>query len=86
MARAKRAREFYHMAGAPTFTNLKMVLKQNLFQNCPVTVNDVNLAEKIFGPDVSSLKGRSTRPKPNQVVDDKIEIPTELLQKIKRWS
>jgi len=86
MTRAKRACEFYHMVGAPIATKLKMVLKQNLFQNCPVTVDDINLTEKIFGPDVSSLKGRSTRPKPNQVVDDKIEIPTELLQKTKRWS
>jgi hypothetical protein len=37
-------------------------------------------AETIYGPDISTLKGRSTRSKPRTVVDDSIEIPTELLR------
>ena len=39
----------------------------NTIKNCPVTVEDVSIAEKIFGPDVSSLKGKSTRRKPKPV-------------------
>ena len=68
------------MVGASTLQNLKMVLKQNLFKNCPITVKDVNFSEKIFGTDVSTLKGRSTRPRPPQIMDNTIEIPEELLR------
>ena len=78
--RADRARKFYHMVGAPTLENLKMVIRQNLFKNCPVTSQDVNLAEKIFGSDISTLKGRTTRPRPEVVVDDSIDIPEELIR------
>ena len=79
--RADRARKLYHMLGAPTMTNMKAVIRQNLIRNCPVTTEDVNLAEEIFGPDISTLKGRSTRPSPTTVVDDLIEIPEELKKK-----
>jgi hypothetical protein len=33
----------------------------NVIKNCPVTTEDVNIAKKIFGKDISSLKGKSTR-------------------------
>ena len=62
-------------------TNMKAVIRQNLIRNCPVTTEDVNLAEEIFGPDISTLKGRFTRPSPTTVVDDLIEIPEELKKK-----
>ena len=64
VSRADRARKIYYIVGAPTVENMKMVIRQNLFKNCPVTIQDVNLAEKIFGPDVSTMKGRSTKPSP----------------------
>jgi hypothetical protein len=50
-------------------------------QNCHVTVEDVNISEKIFGPDISSLKGKSTRRKSKPVRSDLIEIPKELITK-----
>jgi len=78
--RAERARELYHCVGAPTWRNFKYMLRQNLLKNCPVTVEDINIAEKIFGPDTSTLKGKSTRRKPKVVVDDYIEIPPELIE------
>eukprot|EP00978_Attheya_sp_CCMP212_P000843 scaffold1766_cov39-Attheya_sp.AAC.3 len=61
--------------------NFKSLLRMNIIKNCPVTTEDVNIAEKIFGPDVSSLKGKSTRRKPKPVRKDLIEIPKELLLK-----
>jgi hypothetical protein len=53
----------------------------NVIQNCHVTVEDVNISEKIFGPDMSSLKGKSTRRKPKPVRSDLIEIPKEIFMK-----
>jgi len=44
-----------------------------------VTIEDINNAEKIFGKDVSTLKGRSTQKKPIPVIDESIEIPKEII-------
>ena len=77
--RAKTARKLYHNIGTPTVTNFKALLRSNAIKDCPVTVEDVNIAEKIFGPDISSLKGKSTRRKPKPVTSDVIQIPKELI-------
>ncbi|KAG7340379.1 hypothetical protein IV203_023922 [Nitzschia inconspicua] len=51
----------------------------NTIKNCPVTVDDIKLAEKIYGPDVATIKGKATRSRPTPVVNDIIEIPKELI-------
>ena len=76
--RAVRARRLYGQLGRPTIENFKHVLKANMIKNCPVTNDDVKLAEMLFGPDVGTLKGKSKRRKPMPVVVDNIEIPEEL--------
>ena len=35
----------------------------NYIANCTITMEDVDLVENIFGPDVRSLKVKSTRTK-----------------------
>ena len=47
--RALRRRALYHKVGTPTVENFKGLLRQNLIQNCPVTIEDVIIAEKILG-------------------------------------
>jgi hypothetical protein len=59
--RATKARTFYHIVGGLTLQNFKSIIRMNTFKNCPVTVTDADLAEKIFGPDLGTLKGKSTR-------------------------
>jgi hypothetical protein len=54
--RAKDARRLYHVAVTPTVNNFKMLLQMNAIQNCPMTIEDVNISEKIFGPDISKSK------------------------------
>ena len=79
--RAKLARKLYHTIGTPTVANFKAALRGNMIQNCPVTSKDVQVAEEIFGPSVSRLKGKSTRRAPKPVRSDWIEIPKELMLK-----
>ena len=58
---AKRARKMYTMCIKPTVRNLKHLVNGNFIKNCPVTVEDINIAEKIYGPDIGTLKGKSVR-------------------------
>ena len=60
--------------------NMKIIICQNLIKNFPVTTEDVNTENRMFGPDISMLKGKSTHPKPVQVIDDSIEITKELIR------
>ena len=73
--RALAARNIYHMVGAPTLINLEMMIRKSIIRNFPVTVEDIEIAKKIFGPGVSTLKATTTRKTPKMVVDDFIEIP-----------
>jgi hypothetical protein len=68
--------------GAPTIENFKHILRVGGIQNCDLTPQDVEIAEKIFGPDVSTLKGKSTRRKPKIVKYDVIAVPRELKQRL----
>ena len=47
-----------------------------------MTPEDVDIAEKIFGKDVATLKGKSKNPKPLPVIYD-VEIPREIKEKHK---
>ncbi len=78
---AKEACKLYHTIGMPTVMNFKVLLHANAIKNCLVTVKDVTIAEKIFGPSVSSLKGKPMQCKPNVVTTDVISIPQELITK-----
>jgi hypothetical protein len=57
----------------------KTLIKMNAIKNCPVTTEDVNSAKKIFGADMSRLRGKSARRKSTPVREDVIEIPEELI-------
>ena len=68
------------MLGAPTLQIFKMMISQNIIQNCPVAVEYIDMVEKIFGPDVSTLKGITMRQMPKVVVDVFIEIQREMIE------
>ena len=77
--RAGRVRVTYRTLGSLTVENFKNILKQNLIKNCPVTIKDVEIAEDIFGPNISALKGRSTRERPPVITSNQMEVPRELV-------
>jgi hypothetical protein len=80
IARAKAAREYFHAMGTPSIPDLLAMIRMNLVKDCPITTEDVRLAEKIFGPDVGTIKGKTVRRTPAPVVKDEIDIPAELIQ------
>ena len=57
----------------------------NAIANNPVRTEDVNLAEKIFGKDLATLKGKTTKTKPLPMVKDTIEIPPEIATSRDSW-
>ena len=57
-----------------------MALQSNQIRNCPVTEKDVDLVEKIFGPDMAALKGKSVRTQLEQRKDETIAVPKELIR------
>ena len=75
---AMKARNLYHNLGCPTVENMKSLLRSNAIQDCPVTAEHVTNAEAIFGPDIGTLKGKTTHRKPRIVTQDVIAIPPEI--------
>ena len=57
--RASRAQKLYHDLSAENIRNIKVWLRSNQAKNVPVSVEDVNLAEKIFKTDVATCKGKA---------------------------
>jgi len=65
--KAKLAREFYIKIGRPSVKTFKHLINNNLIRECPITVDDINRAEHIFGPDIGALKGKTVRKQPPAV-------------------
>ena len=74
---AKEARHLQSMIGRPSNKDFKVLITGNMLRNCPVTVEAIDIAEKVFGPDVASLKGKTTRAKSPVVRSDIIPVPLQ---------
>jgi hypothetical protein len=70
----------YQVIGYPSLRDFKHVIQTKQIKNCPVTIEDINISEKIFGPDVYATKGKTTREEPLVVVNDYVEIPRDLIE------
>ena len=58
---ADAARELYRKLGRPGESSFLRILQRNLLRNCPVTADDALRATLIYGPDVPTLKGHTTK-------------------------
>ena len=76
---AKMAREFQAKVGHPSTRDLKNIIKSNMIANCPVTPADIDRAEKIYGPSVPILKGKTVRTTPDKVNADVVAAPLMIL-------
>ena len=77
--KAKEARRLQGMIGNPTEKELTGMVREKLIANCPVTVQDVHNANRIFGPDLANLRGKATRKKPEHVRVDYVKIPRDFV-------
>ena len=75
--RAKLARQIQVRIGRPSTKEFIRIVSENLMPNCPVTKADIVAAEHIFGPEVGSLKGKTTRRAPHQVPRDIVAMLPE---------
>ena len=73
--RALRARELQVMIGRPSDKDFIKTLKTSSLPNCPVTPRDMIFTNKLFGPDVGDLKGKTTRRGP-PIVDSPVAVDT----------
>ena len=63
------------MIGCPSDMDLIKLLKTSSLPNCPVTPRDVIITNKVFGPDVGALKGKTTWRGP-PIVDSPMSVDT----------
>jgi hypothetical protein len=77
---AEAARKLYQIIGFPSLRDYKHLVQTNQIKNCPVTLEDIKICEKIFGPDIYAMKGKTTRKTPKQVINDFVEVPKELVE------
>ena len=77
---ALRAQEFQITMGRPSTTTFLDLLKKNGIASCPVTPADVEAAEYILGPDIGSLKGKTTRRSPPIIDSPVTRIPADVLK------
>ena len=66
------------MIGNPTEKELAGMVREKLIANCPVTVQDVHNANRIFGPALANLRGKTTEKKEHVRVDY-VKIPRDLV-------
>ena len=71
--RAVRARELQVTVGRPSDKDFIRILKESSLPNCPVTPRDVVIANKLFGPDVGALKGKTTHRGP-PIIDSPVSV------------
>jgi hypothetical protein len=63
----------------PYNADMKWAIQLNLIKDCPVTVKDMGMAIKVWGPNIAMLKRKTVRTIPPVVRQDVIEIPKQIM-------
>jgi hypothetical protein len=77
---AEVARSLYSKLNYLSWKDFKWIIWSNQIKDCPVTVDHVDTALKIWGKNVAALKGKTTWMKPDPVARDFVKVPVELLK------
>eukprot|EP00536_Pseudo-nitzschia_multiseries_P005984 jgi/Psemu1/14155/gm1.14155_g len=76
--RAERARTFQRITGHLSTKQLLQITQKNQLVNCPVTPGNVRLMNKILGPSIAGLKGKTTRQKKQTVEPEIVPMPEHI--------
>jgi hypothetical protein len=57
---AEAARTLYKTLSYPSMKDFKWVIQRNQIKDCPVTVQDIDVALEIWGKNIAALKGKTT--------------------------
>jgi hypothetical protein len=79
--RANLARKLQKTIGHPSIKQFMKIVKENQLPNCPIGTDDILVAEDIFGPSVSGLKGKTVRSTPMAVSDTYEPLPPGIVEK-----
>jgi Zinc knuckle len=82
--RALKAREIQIKIGRPSYKDFVRIVTDRLLNNCPITKADVVAAQDIFGLDIGSLKGKTTRQKPEMVRHIVESLPSETMSRYRK--
>jgi hypothetical protein len=82
-SRALLAHKLQNIIGCPSTRSYLNIVANNLLPNCPVTRDGILAAEDIFGPNLGSLKGKTTRMTPEHVQAQQIDIPINIMTQYK---
>ena len=77
----KAAGEAQGMLGHPTDREFLGMVHSNVIANCNITENNVKNANKIFGPDLAGVRGRTVRTTPDPVRIEDVQIPRAILNR-----
>jgi hypothetical protein len=80
----RTAREAQAVLGHPTDRNFLGMVRSGMILYCPVTPSAVQNANRIFGPDLSGVRGRTVRRPPESVTTNYVQIPRALLEQHQR--
>ena len=58
LATARMTRDLYSKVGHPLMQDFKAMIKNNLILNCPVTLDDIERASKIYGANIAPQTSR----------------------------
>ena len=78
---ACKAQSIQDMIGRPSTKDFIKYVEGNMLPNCPINKSDIVRAEEILGPNLGSLKGKTTRKTPSRVhIMALNDLPDELLE------
>jgi hypothetical protein len=77
---AETAREIYTTLSYPSMKDFKWVIHSNQIKDCPVTVQYVDVAIKMWDKNIAVFKGKTTLSKTNPVVRYYVKVTMELLK------
>jgi hypothetical protein len=77
---AEIAQNLYKTLSYPSMKDFKWVIWSNHIKDCPVKIQYIDVATKIWGKNIAALKGKTTRSKTHPVARDYVKVPNELLK------